>query len=229
VVLALAAVDESDVDADLEASRQRLADAFAVHLSAVHPRAVAALVGGVAYGILPVAGAGSVDNGSDAVRIARAFLERSERRMPAVIGVGRVGTGGPGLARSRSDADRVLRVLRRQGAARRVATVAEVHVEALMQELSDLSTSHELADLGPVSALRTYDADHAGELERTLRVWLDELGDVAAAAIALRVHPNTLRYRLRRIGDVSGLDLADPQARFAATIALRLAEVAERG
>ncbi len=58
VVLALAALDESDLDADLEASRQRLADAFAVHLSAVHSRAVAALVGGVAYGILPVAGVG---------------------------------------------------------------------------------------------------------------------------------------------------------------------------
>ncbi len=86
--------------------------------------------------------------------------------------------GGPGLARSRSDADRVLRVLRREGAARRVATVAEVHVQALMQELSDLSVSHELDDLGPVGALRAYDADHAGELERTLRVWLDELGDV---------------------------------------------------
>jgi sugar diacid utilization regulator len=228
VVLALAALDESDVDADLEASRQRLADAFAVHLSAVHSRAVAALVGGVAYGILPVAGAGGAADGADAVRIAQEFLDRSERRVPAVVGVGRVGAGGPGLARSRSDADRVLRVLRRDGAARRVATVAEVHVQALMQELSDLSASHELADLGPVSALRAYDADHAGELERTLRVWLDELGDVTAAAVALRVHPNTLRYRLRRIADVSGLDLGDPQSRFAATIALRLAEVAGR-
>ncbi len=46
----------------------------------------------------------------------------------------------------------------------------------------------------------------------------------APAATALRVHPNTLRYRLRRIGEVSGLDLGDPQSRFAATIALRLAE-----
>ena len=177
VVLALAALDESDVDADLEASRQRLADAFAVHLSAVHSRAVAALVGGVAYGILPVAGQGGAGNGADAVRIAREFLERSERRMPAVVGVGRVGAGAAGLARSRADADRVLRVLRREGAARRVATVAEVHVQALMQELADLSTSHDLADLGPGRRLaglrrgprRRAGADAAGVAGRTRR------------------------------------------------------------
>ena len=38
----------------------------------------------------------------------------------------------------------------------------------------------------------------------------------------LFVHPNTLRYRLRRLEEVSGLDLADPEQRFAAMLQLRM-------
>ncbi|MFD1050894.1 helix-turn-helix domain-containing protein, partial [Kibdelosporangium lantanae] len=51
---------------------------------------------------------------------------------------------------------------------------------------------------------------------------LDAFGDVIAAASALHVHPNTFRYRLRRLTEISGLDLTDPDARFAAMLQLRV-------
>jgi DNA-binding PucR family transcriptional regulator len=35
------------------------------------------------------------------------------------------------------------------------------------------------------------------------------------------VHPNTFRYRLRRLTEVSGIDLTDPEQRFAAMLQLR--------
>jgi hypothetical protein len=35
------------------------------------------------------------------------------------------------------------------------------------------------------------------------------------------VHPNTFRYRLRRLTEVSGINLADPEQRFAAMLQLR--------
>ena len=40
----------------------------------------------------------------------------------------------------------------------------------------------------------------------TLRAYLDCDLDVGRAARALYVHPNTVRYRLRRIGELTGLD-----------------------
>ena len=46
--------------------------------------------------------------------------------------------------------------------------------------------------------------------------------DVSEAASVLHIHPNTLRYRLRRIEAICGLDLSDPAARFAAQLQLRL-------
>ncbi|MGW0586077.1 helix-turn-helix domain-containing protein, partial [Streptomyces sp. NPDC002920] len=33
---------------------------------------------------------------------------------------------------------------------------------------------------------------------------------------------NTFRYRLRRVAEVGGIDLTDPEARFAAMLQLRL-------
>jgi DNA-binding PucR family transcriptional regulator len=36
------------------------------------------------------------------------------------------------------------------------------------------------------------------------------------------VHANTFRYRLRRVTEVSGIDLADPEQRFATMLELRV-------
>jgi DNA-binding PucR family transcriptional regulator len=40
----------------------------------------------------------------------------------------------------------------------------------------------------------------------TLRTYLDSDLDVSRTAEALYVHPNTVRYRLRRISELTGLD-----------------------
>jgi hypothetical protein len=221
-VLALAVPDDGEPEADAfrAAERQRLADAFAMHLTAVHPRSAAAAVGSTAYGLLPVARDGE-DGEGRAVRIAREFLDRVGERVPAVIGVGPVASDVAELARARGGADRVLRVLRERGG-RRVARLADVHVEALMLDLRDLVVARGDVPTGAIARLQAYDARHNSGLLPTLAAWLDAFGDVNAAAASLYVHPNTFRYRLRRLAEVAELDLTDPDARFAAMLQLRV-------
>jgi hypothetical protein len=237
VVLALAVADPAE--------RTRLADGLAMHLSAIHPRCAAALVGDVAYGLIPVAADGQGPDGTDgelrALRIATDFLDRTGDRSRPVIGIGQVAVDAAGLPAARACADRALRVLRasvadfddgpggavgaggRGGASggQRVARLADVHAEALLMELRDLAAAHGDRPTGPVARLSAYDAEHGTNLVDTLRAWLDAFGDVAAAAAAMFVHPNTFRYRLRRLAEVSGIDLADPEQRFAAMLQLR--------
>jgi len=224
-VLALAVPDagepEAAADALLAAERQRLADAFAMHLTAVHPRSAAAVVGSAAYGLLPVTRAGD-DGEARALRIAGEFLDRVGDRVPAVIGVGPVATDVAGLARARAGADRVLRVLRERRGGGRVARVADVHVEALMLDLRDLVAERGDVPTGAIARLREYDARHNADLLPTLAAWLDAFGDVNAAAASVYVHPNTFRYRLRRLAEVAELYLTDPEARFAAMLQLRV-------
>ncbi len=207
--------------ADLASERQRLADGLAMHLAAVHPRCVSALVGDVAYGLLPVPRDG--DGEQRAVRIATEFLERVGDRVSAVIGVGPVAHDAGELAEARRTADRALRALRSgSGGGRSVARLADVHVEVLVLELRDLVTARGDQPTGPVARLYRYDEQHNASLVETLRAWLDAFGDVIAAAAAVYVHPNTFRYRLRRLAEVGGIDLADPDARFAAMLQLRV-------
>ncbi|MDT4989968.1 MAG: hypothetical protein QOI74_4062, partial [Micromonosporaceae bacterium] len=59
-----------------------------------------------------------------------------------------------------------------------------------------------------------------GELLDTLDAFLTAGGVLESAARTLFVHPNTVRYRLRRIGEVTGLAPLVPRDAFALRIAL---------
>ena len=55
--------------------------------------------------------------------------------------------------------------------------------------------------------LDEYDRRHRSQLLLTLEEYLKRRGNIAQAAQTLYVHPNTLRQRLRRIHDLTGLDV----------------------
>ncbi|WP_307061950.1 CdaR family transcriptional regulator [Streptomyces sp. B3I8] len=227
VVLAMGVADPPGVttpeeDVSRTAGRQRLTDALATHLSTVQPRSAVALLGDVAYGIVPLPG-GRPEGVARALRLASAFLERTGRgTRAAAIGIGPPAEDGAGVRRSREDADRALRVLLTAGRGRRVATSEDVHIDALLLELSDLAAARGDRPTAAIARLLDHDARHSSRLVHTLRCWLDAFGDVPAAAERAHVHPNTFRYRLRRLAEVAGLDLTDPDQRFAAMLQLRL-------
>ena len=73
-----------------------------------------------------------------------------------------------------------------------------------------------------LGALVEHDQDHRSELVRTLGAYLDSGGNYDRTADALIIHRSTLRYRLGRIREVSGRDVADPDARLNLHIAIRI-------
>ncbi len=72
--------------------------------------------------------------------------------------------------------------------------------------------------LAPLDDLRTGARD---KLVETLRAWLDEPGQVSRVAERLRVHPQTVRYRMAQLRELFGERLDDPDARFELALALR--------
>jgi purine catabolism regulator len=58
-----------------------------------------------------------------------------------------------------------------------------------------------------ITRLARYDRERSTSLVRTLEEFLRRRGNIVATSAALYVHQNTLRQRLRRITEVSGLDL----------------------
>ena len=65
-------------------------------------------------------------------------------------------------------------------------------------------------------------ADGAGDLLATLTAYLDASGSIEGAARALFVHANTVRYRLRRVAQLTGFAPTDPRGAFALRVALTL-------
>jgi hypothetical protein len=225
VVLAAALRDDPDREARSEQDRaaelERLADAFAVHLTAAVPSAAVAGVSGLVWALVPVIPAG--DSPEDrAKRIATDFCERVGVGLPCMVAVGGFADDVSGVTRARTTANRVLRVLSDGHVTQRVARLEDVQTQALLLELRDLAATRGEGPVGPIALLLEHDDRAAGGLIETLEAWLEAFGDVAAAAAALYIHPNTLRYRLRRITELSGLDLTDPEQRFAAMLQLRV-------
>lgn len=75
-----------------------------------------------------------------------------------------------------------------------------------------------------VTPLRGADAS----VEDTLRAYLDSGGHVEKCARELYVHPNTVRYRLKRVGQITKFDPLTARDAFVLRIALVLGKFAER-
>jgi hypothetical protein len=71
--------------------------------------------------------------------------------------------------------------------------------------------------LAPLDGLA---AGPRSRLEATLAAWLAAMGDRQAAALSLRVHPQTVRYRLRQLQELYGEDWHDPALRLKLTLAV---------
>ena len=70
-----------------------------------------------------------------------------------------------------------------------------------------------------------------GSLLETVSTYLEQAGSLEGTARLLFVHPNTVRYRLRKVLDVCGRDATHPRDAFALQLALaygRLSDAADR-
>jgi len=149
-------------------------------------------------------------------------------------------TGLPGflltVARSRAAADAV--DLHRAGAeALLAANVAEARglqtlsfeetgaYRLLLPAMSeDPSELHGFFD-ETVAPLVDYDEQYETELVRTLESFLDADGNVARTAEKLFTHRHTIRYRLDRVRELSGLDVSSTDGRERLSLGLKAMRV----
>jgi hypothetical protein len=64
-----------------------------------------------------------------------------------------------------------------------------------------------------------------GEVLETVRAVLNSGGNLEASARAIFVHPNTVRYRLKRAAELTGISATDPRGSWTLQVALALAEL----
>ncbi|MFF5127889.1 PucR family transcriptional regulator [Streptomyces syringium] len=114
-------------------------------------------------------------------------------------------------------AEQALSVARRRG--RALVEHEEVAAGSVLPLLADEAV-RAFAD-GMLRALRDHDATGRGDLVASLRAWLSRHGQWDAAAADLGVHRHTLRYRMRRVEEILGRSLDDPDVRMELWLALK--------
>jgi hypothetical protein len=104
------------------------------------------------------------------------------------------------------------------------ATAPPVYDESwdhiLLQRLRTAARSGRSPSRGPVAELGSHDRANGTDYVATLRAWLEAQGDPAEAGERLGAHGNTVRYRLRKMAEISNLPLDDARKRLAMMIEL---------
>lgn len=99
-------------------------------------------------------------------------------------------------------------------------TYDELGVFRLFSTVAEPADLHELVSTWLADLLR-YDEEHHYDLVETLSAYLECGGNHDQTADAVLVHRSTLKYRLKRIREISGHDLGDPDTRFNLQLATR--------
>jgi sugar diacid utilization regulator len=159
----------------------------------------------------------------------RSALAKTTARQPRLL------DSGPtcGLSESTCGPDRAPRLLRqaetaveigvRIGRAGHVIPYDSLGIYRLLLQIGDIPQLWDFAEevLGSVI---NYDATHTVGLISTLSVYFSQRDSVKRTARRLQVHANTVSYRIRRIEQLSSLDLTDPDDRLLAHVAIKIVE-----
>ncbi|WP_032405719.1 PucR family transcriptional regulator [Rhodococcoides fascians] len=193
-----------------------LAPAIRLHASAFRRDSLVTTIGERIYALFPgvVSGTGISGWAADAVG-------RIERRTSLAL---RAAVASPiadleAVAVARFEVDRVLDGTTGEV---RVTTLEESRTSVLLGEILELIGNHEQLRDPRIAELDRYDASNDSRMRESLETYLTCFGDVRSAADRLHVHPNTLRYRIRRVEQILELDLTDSDARLLIEIQLRM-------
>jgi purine catabolism regulator len=140
----------------------------------------------------------------------------------------RVGAGSAvaaaDVARSLREARYALQVCRLEGWAQ--AGFDDLGTYRLLLSMADPDALRAFAD-AMLGALDRYDEEHGGELVASLQAFLEHNARWEAAAAQLYVHRHTLRYRMRKVGELTGRDLGSSFDRMEFWLALRARDLLE--
>ncbi|MFF3456660.1 PucR family transcriptional regulator [Streptomyces sp. NPDC002730] len=158
----------------------------------------------------------AADGGAVVAACTSAYADKEAEDAEVVVGLS-APTGPIAAAGAYKQSEQALSVARRRG--RALVEHEELAAGSILPLLAD-DAVRAFAD-GMLRALYEHDATGRGDLVASLRAWLSRHGQWDAAAADLGVHRHTLRYRMRRVEEILGRSLDDPDVRMELWLALK--------
>jgi sugar diacid utilization regulator len=217
-VLAFSASTDEPMD---QFEREHFVDLVGVYCEALHGPSGVVAIGDNVYALLQ-----SEKDTDEArvVRVAREVQGQTEGRTGGTVlsAVSSTVERLREVAVARREAEHVLEVLRARAGEQMLATIDDVRSAVILRELAEISLENPSLTRGKLTALLDHDAERGTQYALTLRSYLDVMGDVASASARISVHPNTFRYRIRRLRELFDVDLDDADERVVIELQLRL-------
>lgn len=185
-------------------------------LSAIDGEAHATTAGRGLSGWLTFPEAPDPDRVEKSVAALRELHIAVMRDFAVATGVGSLQAGPDGLATTLDEAGDAALI-----AASRSATGWFVRVDSLGLEQLLLAWTGNDTFVPAAESLLAPLREGGGELLATLSAYLDHESGIAATATALGLHRNTVTVRIRRVQELLGIDMTDPEARLALHLACR--------
>ena len=151
-------------------------------------------------------------------------LDVSGRSVGVRIAYAGAHAGISGLRRAVQQAEYALHVLGVLGRSGKPQAFGDLGVWTLLGRVGDAEQLMSFAS-GVLGTLMDHDAERQAQLVDTVRTLVECNFHYRTAAEQLYTHPNTLRYRMTRINELTGFDFADADDRLKVEIALRILDV----
>lgn len=130
-----------------------------------------------------------------------------------IVGVGGVAERPRQVAQSRAEADAAVAYLRRNPR-RQLPNHTSLRAGIRLMRVVDVLEGQPDASMGYLNSLSSLADDDRREGIDTLNAYFDFAGNASEAARHLHIHPNTFRYRLAKVTDLIGVDLAERDERW---------------
>ncbi|CAN5211662.1 hypothetical protein BH20ACT5_BH20ACT5_18210 [soil metagenome] len=209
------------------AATERVTQALADHLSSANG-AVALTRDAQIIAIVPELERSPRSGGHEAAATLARLSRQAGPGTPATIGLSEVLDRPDAAPQGLWQAQQAIELGLRLGRVGQVISYDELGIYRLLLRVGDMSQLWSFAE-DILGALAGYDQQHQAQLVRTLSEYLRAHARPKQTAAALRLHPNTISYRIQRIEQITGLDLADPDDRLVAHVAVKIVESQARG
>ena len=162
--------------------------------------------------------------GAEAGRLGAGCRARMRDMFPeavVTIGIGGSCRDPADIARSYGQARRTIDAVQRLGRQGQVVAFEDLGVHRLLLQVPDLAELRSFA-AEILGKLGGRDHQRGAELMSTLACYFRENSSPQRTARALHVHPNTVAYRIRRIQEITGIQLDNYRDRLMAQVALEI-------
>lgn len=150
------------------------------------------------------------------------------KKLNVNIGIGGLWNKLSEFKNSVNNARRVIKVLRSNGLVNYVECYEDIGIYKLFFEINNQNEMKKFY-LNTLKALIEYDKKNSTELVETLEAYIEEDRNLNKTSERLFIHKNTLKYRIKRIEDISKYDLKNINEVFNFYISFKIAKFLKIG